>query len=252
MGERDGDGGIPTMKEPPWLLVASGNLDVGRTVVLDPSEARHLTGALRRRPGDEVVLADGEGWVADARLITIIRGRVEAEVMSAHREPEPESDGVTVALAVIDSRAMDWAVQKAVEIGAQRFVPVETGRAQFRGRDLGSRVEHWRRISMQALKQCRRPWAMEVTEVLPLAALVDSESATGGGVVADFEGSAIGTLSENAGNLLIVGPEGGFTTDENGLFDLHGWPRLRMGPHILRAETAAVVGGAMMVARMNR
>jgi len=237
------------MKTPPWLLVAPGVLEMGRIVVLDPTEAHHLTGALRRRPGDEIVLADGEGWVAEARLLTIGRGRVEAEVLSLHHEPAPGSDGVTVALAVVGSQHMDWAVHKAVEVGVLRFVPLETERAQLRRGDVTDRIDHWRRVSKQALKQCRRPWAMDVTDVVLLNELVESESKDGVGVVADRNGCAIGELPEEAGRLLIVGPEGGFTADEGELFDRRGWPRLRLGPHVLRSETAAVVGGAMMVAR---
>jgi 16S rRNA (uracil1498-N3)-methyltransferase len=90
---------------------------------------------------------------------------------------------------------------------------------------------------------------MAVTEVMPLAALVEGNSEQVGGVVADVEGSTVGELPKTAGNLLVVGPEGGFTAAEIQLFDRRGWPRLRLGPHILRAETAAVVGGAMMVLR---
>lgn len=240
------------MKAVPWLLAVSGALEAGRTVVLDPTEARHLTGALRRRPGDEIVLADGNGAVAEAKLVAIGRGRVEAVILSVRHEPEPESEGVTLALAMTDNRAMDWAVQKAVEVGIGRFLPIEAERAQVRGRDLGGRVEHWRRIAMQALKQCRRPWAMAVTEVVPLTALVEGDSEQAGGVVADVEGSALSELPKTAGNMLVVGPEGGFTAAEKQLFDRRGWPRLRLGPHILRAETAAVVGGAMMVARCEQ
>ena len=240
------------MKAVPWLLTVSGALEAGRTVVLDPTEARHLTGALRRRPGDEIVLADGNGAVAEAKLVAIGSGRVEAEILSVRHEPEPKSERVTLALAMIDNRAMDWAVQKAVEVGIGRFLPIEAERAQMRGRDLGGRVEHWRRIAMQALKQCRRPWAMAVTEVVPLTALVEGDSEQTGGVVADVEGSTLSELPKTAGNLLVVGPEGGFTAAEKQLFDRRGWPRLRLGPHILRAETAAVVGGAMMVARSEQ
>ena len=104
---------------------------------------------------------------------------------------------------------------------------------------------------MQALKQCRRPWAMVVTEVVPLATLVDGGSEQAGGVVADSEGSSLGELPKTAENLLVVGPEGGFTAAEKQLFDRRGWPRLRLGPHILRSETAAVVGAAMMVGRFG-
>ena len=239
------------MKAVPWLLAASGALEAGRIVVLDPIEARHLTGALRRRPGDEIVLADGRGVLAEAKLVAIEKGRVEAEVLSVRHEPEPKSEGVTLALAMIDNRAMDWAVQKAVEVGVGRFVPIEAERAQVRGRDLGGRIDHWRRIAMQALKQCRRPWAMVVTEVVPLTALVDGVPEQVGGVVADMGGSTVGELQKTAGSLLVVGPEGGFTAAEKQLFDRRGWPRLRLGPHILRAETAAVLGGAMMVARLR-
>ena len=239
------------MKALPWLLAVSGALEAGRTVVLDPTEARHLTGALRRRPGDEIVLADGNGAVAEAKLVAIGRGRVEAVILSVRHEPEPKSEGVTLALAMTDNRAMDWAVQKAVEVGIGRFLPIEAERAQVRGRDLGGRVEHWRRIAMQALKQCRRPWAMAVTEVVPLTALVGGDSEQVGGVVADVEGSTLSELPKTAGNLLVVGPEGGFTAAEKQLFDRRGWPRLRLGPHVLRSETAAVVGAAMMVGRFG-
>ena len=238
------------MKAPPWLLVDTGVLETARSVILDPTEARHVTASLRRRPGDEIILADGNGWIAEAKLISIKRRRVEAEVLSVRREPEPRAEGVTVALAVVGSQAMDWAVQKAVEIGVRCFVPIETDRAQLRGKDLGGRVEHWRRTSMQALKQCRRPWAMEVSDVVPLAVFVGGRP--GGGAVADRQGRSIGELPSETGSVLVVGPEGGFTSEEREYLDRPGWPRLRLGPHVLRAETAVVVGGAMMVARSEQ
>jgi len=240
------------MKAVPWLLAVSGGLEAGRTLVLDPTEARHLAGALRRRPGDVIVLADGNGVVAEAQLVAIGKGKVEAEVLSVRQEPEPSPGGVTLALSMIDNRAMDWAVQKAVEVGVRRFVPMETERGQVRGRDPGGRIEHWRRVAMQALKQCQRPWAMTITDVTPLPALVEDNSEQVGGVVSDLEGSTLSELPETSGNLLVVGPEGGFTAAESRLFDRRGWPRLRLGPHILRAETAAVVGGAVMVARSEK
>jgi 16S rRNA (uracil1498-N3)-methyltransferase len=246
MGEHVGNEGNRAMKAPPWLLAAPGSLEPG-LVVLDPAEARHLTGSLRRRPGDEITLVDGKGSVAQARVESISRGQVEVQVVSVRRTPEPEPDGVTVALAIVDNRAMDWAVQKTVEIGVSRFAPVMTERTQVRGIDIGGRSDHWRRIAMQALKQCRRPWAMDVADVVRLPDLVEGWS--GDGVVADRNGCRVGELPAAIENLLVVGPEGGFTVDEERLFDRRGWRRLRLGPHVLRAETAAVVGGALMVMR---
>jgi 16S rRNA (uracil1498-N3)-methyltransferase len=235
------------MKTAPWLLAPLEGIEVGQAVVLDPEEARHLSGALRRRIGDEVVLIDGNGRVVEGRILAIGRSRVEAKVISFHRQPSPRLPGVTVGMAIISSRNMDWAVQKAVEIGVQRFIPVETERAQIRGASAETRIDHWRKISLQALKQCRRVWGMEVGDVVALPDLVENTESAG--VVADCNGSAIDQLPEGVGSLLLVGPEGGFAPSERELLECCGWPRLRLGPHVLRAETAAVVGGAMLVAR---
>jgi 16S rRNA (uracil1498-N3)-methyltransferase len=102
---------------------------------------------------------------------------------------------------------------------------------------------------MQALKQSHRPWAMEITDIRSLVDLVDSDTFGPDGVVADREGVALVDLPPSAGRLLMVGPEGGFSPEEGRLFAARGWPRLRLGPNVLRTETAAVVGAAMLVAR---
>jgi 16S rRNA (uracil1498-N3)-methyltransferase len=88
---------------------------------------------------------------------------------------------------------------------------------------------------------------MEVADAVAFSDLVGPLQ--GVGVVADREGSSIGDLPEDVTHCLVVGPEGGFTSGEKQLLESCGWQRLRLGPHVLRAETAAIVGGAMMVAR---
>jgi 16S rRNA (uracil1498-N3)-methyltransferase len=238
------------MKMPPWLLAPLEAIEVGQVIVLDPEEARHLSGALRRRIGDEVVLTDGNGRVADGRIASAGRSRLEAEIISIHRRPPPGSPGVAVAMAVIGGRSMDWAVQKAVEIGVQRLIPLETERAQIRGTVTEARIEHWRKIALQSLKQCRRAWAMEVGGAMALPDLVGDSRRVG--VVADREGSTIDDMPHEVGSLLLVGPEGGFAPSERELLERRGWPRLRLGPHVLRAETAVVVGAAMLVARSEQ
>ncbi len=239
------------MKSPPWLLAPAQSLEVGRTLTLDPAEAHHLTGPLRRRRGDEVVLIDGLGAVADSKLVAVGGGKVEVEILSVRREPKPLADGVAVALAMVGNQPMDWAVQKLVEIGVRRLLPIDAELAQALRRGRETRVDHWRRIAMQALKQCHRAWAMEVADIASLEELIERESPLGGGVVADHDGGAVADIPADAGRLLAVGPEGGFTAVEQQLFVRYGWPRLRLGDHVLRSETAAVVGGAMLVARQE-
>ncbi|MFV2072611.1 MAG: 16S rRNA (uracil(1498)-N(3))-methyltransferase [Thermoanaerobaculales bacterium] len=239
------------MKTAPWLLVAPGELEEGATLVLDPAEARHASGLLRRRPGDEVTLVDGTGLVAEATLVSIGRRRSEVVVRHVRSEPESSDPGVVLALAVLDGSAMDWAVGKAVEVGVRRLRPVLTERVQPNRRGLARRGAHWRRIALQAIKQCHRPWAMEVSEPQSLGGLIEEENPLGGGIVADRSGCPVDHLASAARNLLLVGPEGGFSATENSLLAESGWPRLRLGVHVLRAETAAIVGSAMLAARLD-
>lgn len=234
------------MKTPRYVLAPPGSICDGAVVELDPAEARHVTGPLRLRDGDDVVLADGRGRTAAARLTIIGKARVEAVVTSVHVEQEPPGDGVTLALAVIEAKSMDWAVQKSVEIGIRRFQPIVSERTQAGRRMTAARAAHWQRIALQSLKQCRRAWAMEILDQQTLAHFLESQGR--GGVVADPDGVTIGRLAAPQCGVLVVGPEGGFSAAEDELFTRSGWGRLRLGDNILRSETAAVVGGAMMLA----
>lgn len=239
------------MKQPPWLLLPEGRrLEIGGTVVLDAAEARHAAGPLRLRAGDPVVLADGAGMVAGARLREASKGRVEAEVTSLDLAPQPDGPGVTLAVSVVENRAMDWVVQKSVEVGLRTLIPMLSERTQAGPRDVERRLGHWRRIAMQALKQCRRPWAMAISGFLTTACIVE-QTPPGCGVVADH-GGADATSLPAAAWVLAVGPEGGFSPSEDRLFLDRGWHRVRLGPHVLRAETAAIVGGAFLVSRLQR
>jgi len=237
------------MKNPPWLLVAPDlQPEVGQVVNLDPSEARHTAGPLRRRPGDRVVLVDGEGLVAHAVIRVVEKKGVEAEVLAVRIEDPPVGEGVSVALAVVGNHAMDWAIQKLVEVGARRVLPILTERTQAGGRAAAGRSTHWRRVALQALKQCRRPWAMDIADVCRLEEVVDDKRLGCNVVVAHPDGVVPVDLPAAAGRLLVVGPEGGFSPGEVRLFSDLGWPRVRLGAHTLRSETAAVVGAAMLAA----
>lgn len=237
------------MKSAPWLLAPPGELVPGRVIVLDPAEARHVSGALRLRAGQGIVLANGAGKMAEADLVRIEKKRVEAEVVRVEESPPQGGNGVTLAVAVVGNKAMDWAVQKAVEVGVRVFVPVLSERSQPSKRELASRLDHWRRVALQSIKQCHRPWAMAVPDACSLAELIEREGSEGGGVVADRGGCPVAALPQSAGRLLLIGPEGGFSPPElKEIGGLH-WPRLRLGPHILRTETAVAVGGALLVTR---
>ena len=146
------------MKQAPWLLASAGELEPGRRVVLDSTEARHAGGSLRLISGDRVVLTDGAGAVASGSLTTQRRGAAEVVVHTVDPLPRPAT-GLTLAVAVLAGAAMDLVAQKAVELGVERLIPMCCQRSQISVKRAVNRMDHWHRIGRQALKQCRRAWA---------------------------------------------------------------------------------------------
>lgn len=237
------------MKSTPWLLAEPGALIAGRTVDLDSIEARHALGALRLKSGRKVVLTDGLGSVASGILSSERRGKAQVSVDVVDRVPPPEA-GLTLAIAVLAGTAMDLVVQKAVELGVARLVPVCCVRSQFGPKRAAGRADHWSRLGRQALKQCRRAWAMEVA---PPTTLMDLFSQVGPdrGVLAHPSGMTVESHSLSSAPVLLVGPEGGFAPEEETACEEARWPRVWLGPHVLRAETAAIAGSAIIQARLG-
>lgn len=235
------------MKHPPWLLAPEGELEAGRIVVLDSKEARHVKGPLRLKSGDRVIVTDGVGTVASGVLR--FRGRCDAEVgVETVDHRPPPAPGQTLAVAILASSAMDLVIQKAVELGVERLFPVCCERSQIGRQRAAARMDHWRRISRQALKQCRRAWAMDLAMPCLLTELIEGD-VTNRGVVAHPEGGTVGELPPDRGGLLLIGPEGGFSDEEEREFDSTGWPRVCLGRYLLRAETAAIAGVALLSER---
>ena len=232
------------MSREPWVLAPEGSLRTVGRVELDPEESRHLAVVLRIRAGEPVCLLDGAGWVARGVVARASRSGAEVEVSEVEPHPRERGPSLTLVMAVLQGQAMDWVMQKAVEVGVDRVLPAITEHTQLSVMNARRRMTHWRRVSRQALKQCQRAWALEIDEPQPLETAIRS---SGEGVVADPGGSAVGRLGDVRGAPLLVGPEGGLSDGEKRCLDDAGWRWMWLGPHVLRAETAAVVGAALLL-----
>lgn len=237
------------MKQAPWLLAEAGELTAGTTVVLDSAESRHATGPLRLTEGRDVVLTDGAGRVAEGTLSLARRGRAEVRIDSV-LDKSPPVAGLTLGVGVLAGSAMDLVVQKAVELGVERFVPVCCRRSQLGSQRAATRLDHWTRLARQALKQCRREWALKITEPLVLPDFV-AMMGPAGGVVAHPGGRRVDEIELPRPPALLVGPEGGLTAEEHELLQAQEWPRLHLGSYVLRAETAAIAGAAILSVQLG-
>lgn len=234
----------------------------GQTATLEGPEAHHLAHVLRAKPGDEVVLFDGMGHEAAARIAAIGRSRVELTLETCQQISRESSPSITLAVGLPKGDRQRWLVEKAVELGVQRLVPLDTrfGIAEA----TPSALSRLRKVVIEASKQCGRNWLMSIEEPQQCAAFVaacDSPARW----MAHFGGEPIANVlvrptpvsdedqgptqksssfNPSAGNspseiALAIGSEGGFADDEVSAAAAAGWRILDLGPRILRVDTAA-------------
>jgi len=225
----------------PWVLVEAGKLADSGEFRLEAEESRHLQKVLRRQIGDRVIVTDGAGRTAEARIAAFERSgailRI-GQITSVSRVRGPE-----ILLGILQGKAMDWALQKTVELGVERIVPLKAARSQA-AKTAQSRLHHWKRLTRQALKQCHRAWEMDILDPRSIAELVEEDSAPG--FVADPKGSSLGRIEQSVSPRVVVGPEGGLDEAEKKLLRDAGWTPLSLGAHVLRAETAVLAGAVLL------
>jgi 16S rRNA (uracil1498-N3)-methyltransferase len=224
----------------------------GGRVHFDAREARHLGRVLRLGAGALVEATDGAGRLFTVRLEALDAREAWGTILE-EAAPAPDSPcAITLAQAILKGERMGWLVQKATELGVARIVPVESERAVARRpAERGSQQRaRWERIAREAVKQCHRA-------VLPLVdpprrfaeVLAEIPRHDAAWLFWERGGVPAGTAAREAGQphrlLLLVGPEGGFAPAEVRAAEAAGARLVGLGPRVLRAESAGLVGLAL-------
>ena len=203
---------------------------VGAPVLSSPDH-HHAARVLRVRDGDAITVSDGAGAWRSCRFGPELV--VDSDVCSEPAVTQP----ITVCFALTKSTKPEFVVQKLTEVGVDRIVPFTAERSVVRwdGDKTAARLQRWQVVAREASMQSRRVW---LPEVAPVATF--SQVAHGSAVLADTGGRAV-----RAGDrLVLIGPEGGWSDDERASVP----DRVCFSPGVLRAETAAVVAGALLTA----
>jgi 16S rRNA (uracil1498-N3)-methyltransferase len=226
-------------------------------IVLDPTAARHLREALRLGRGDGFVLFDGRGGEYAATVVSVSRDRVEARV-GEHFPVSRESPlAVTLAQGISRGERMDYTLQKAVELGVGRIVPLATERSTVRldAERAARRLEHWQGIVRHACEQSGRTALPTLDGITTVPGLAAAERAP---LRLMLDPAAAAPLTElaQAGATppdvcLAIGPEGGFSPAERALLEDAGFVGARLGPRVLRTETAALVALSLLQSRLG-
>lgn len=224
------------------LLVEAGVLAPERQVRLDESE-RHYLKVRRARGGEPVRLLDGlggmaEGVIAGAPSEGLILVQAHSMVL------RPARRGLAVAAGDRDRFA--WLVEKSAELGVTDLVPLETERTGgVASRLRASHLDRLQKRGLEGIRQSGSPWAPLIHPAVELAAFLDRHR-EGVRWLADRDGAVPPSLASTEEAWTLVGPEGGFSAEERTRILQAGWWPVRLGAHVLRFETAAIVAAVMM------
>ena len=223
-------------------------LAVGSQSQLDDNAANHVGRVLRMQAGQALQLFNGDGQDYRATITEAGKKHVQVEVQEA-AENETESPlRVVLAQTLSKGDRMDYAVQKAVEMGVSEIVPLTTERCdvKLKGDREDKRLRHWQQVAISAAEQCGRARVPDIQPVMTVQQWLEHARACDLRLVLHHRTErSLNTLEKPSSIALMIGPEGGLTAEEIALAEDNGFLPVALGPRVLRTETAPVAAIAL-------
>ena len=231
-------------------------LAVGARIALPDSAAAHLIRVLRLGAGDGCVLFNGDGHDHDARIVAADKRGAEVEITGVREVDNESTLRIVLVQGIARGEKMDWILQKATELGVAAFVPVSSERSEVKldGERADKRLAHWRSVVVSACEQNGRARVPGVGAPEALATALARLPGDGARLTLDPHATdGVATLSVPAGRQVVVaiGPEGGWSPRDRIVLGEAGFAGLRLGPRILRTETAGIAAIAALQARFG-
>ncbi|NCT69397.1 MAG: 16S rRNA (uracil(1498)-N(3))-methyltransferase [Xanthomonadaceae bacterium] len=230
-------------------------LSVGTSLALPETAANHLARVLRLREGDACVLFNGDGHDYDARLTAISKRGVLTDIVGARTVDNESPLHVTLLQGIARGEKMDLILQKATELGVAAIVPVMAERTEVKldAERTEKRVAHWRSVIASACEQSGRA---RLPSLSAPASLADAARDVGTGatkLTLDPTGDvSLATVEIASGAVVVaIGPEGGWSPRDRDTLSAAGFTGLRLGPRILRTETAGLAAIAALQSRFG-
>lgn len=225
-------------------------LAVGQQLSLPEAAVAHLVRVLRLEAGDEVVLFNGDGFDYLARLVSVTKKTADAQVTAQLAAAAESPLRITLAQGVARGEKMDLILQKATELGVACIAPVLTERTEVKldGERAERKMQHWRGVLAAACEQSGRARLPELIAPQPLDRFVAQERSARRFLLDPGAGTALASLQLEAQSslCLVIGPEGGLSTRDLSVLRAAHFEGLRLGPRILRTETAGMAALAAL------
>jgi len=227
------------------------NLRTGATVKLSDNAATHATRVMRLNVGDALTLFNGDGFDYDCELISVKKSEVLAQVNDSTKVKSESNLNITLLQGISSGDRMDIALQKAVELGVTKIIPIKTERSvvKLSQERAEKRLEHWQNVVISACEQSGRAVIPQVEAPITLPLWLASNQANDSKRITLDPTAALRLkeLKKPDGNIeLLVGAEGGLSNEELNLAAQHGFIGVQLGKRILRTETAPLAAIAAM------
>jgi 16S rRNA (uracil1498-N3)-methyltransferase len=215
-------------------------------IKLSLEETRHLRDVLRLFEGVKISIFDGEGKEFLCEIETITKKETVLKIVGEIAPSSPESDlDLTLAVALLKGEKFDLVIQKAVELGVTKFIPMNTKRADVKLKDSEKKLERWQKIALEAAKQCGRAKLMQIELPQDFTKLIKSSEETKL-LFAERSGADFAEIKADKKITAFVGPEGGWDDSEVEFAASNGCQIITLGGRILRAETAVITIASLL------
>ncbi len=227
------------------------NLQIGATVKLSDNAATHATRVMRLNVGDALTLFCGDGFDYDCELISVKKSETLAKIKSSQKIESESNLSITLLQGISAGDRMDIALQKAVELGVAKIIPIKTERSVVKldEEKAKKRVEHWQNVVIAACEQSGRAVIPGVEAPISLALWLATNAVNKAiRITLDpLANKKLTVLARPTGEIqLLVGAEGGLSANEIGLASQHGFAGAQLGKRILRTETAPLAAISAM------
>lgn len=220
-------------------------------IAIEGEEAKHISRVLRKQPGDNIWVVDGNGKAFEAVIRLVAPEMIECEILFEHHHlHEPDID-VTLAVAQLKNPSrMDWIIEKATELGVRTIIPLQTSRTIARS----PKEDRWNNIALAAMKQSGRCILPKITPPKDLELVLANSTEFDMKLIPYERTDHILFIAEALKNrkpprnaMILIGPEGGFTDEEVRMAEKAQFTQVSLGRRRLRTETAAIIAVGWVV-----
>jgi len=224
----------------PRVFYPLSNIELGTVHALDATLSHYLLNVLRMKTGDALLCCAGNNWVYPSVISSIVKKQVVITLLSA--EYKSVESPLTLHLGQVISKGdrMEYSIQKAIELGVQTITPLFSERCvvSLNAERLSKKIQHWQLIANSASEQCGRNMLTPIHEPETLSTWVEKNQAQTALVLNPTANATLKSITIESNVNILIGAEGGLTTNEIALAEKNKFISVQLGPRILRTETA--------------